>query len=91
MFLTNDNPRGENPKQIFDDILQGMNGFSNYEIVEDRAAAIEKVLEQAKKGDIVIVAGKGHEEYQLIGAEKRHFSDRETVRSFLRRKKEKHV
>ena len=86
VFLTNDNPRCEDPKQIFKDILAGMEGFTNYTIEPDRARAIERALAQARKDDIVIVAGKGHEDYQLVGTEKRHFSDQETVRAFLRSK-----
>lgn len=86
VFLTNDNPRCEDPKQIFKDILAGMQGFDNYTVQPDRAQAIESALAKAQKNDIVIVAGKGHEDYQLIGTEKRHFSDQETVRAFLRRK-----
>ena len=86
VFLTNDNPRCEDPKQIFDDILAGMQGCSNYVIEPDRKAAIERALQEAQKEDIVIIAGKGHEDYQLIGTEKRHFSDQETVRAFLRSK-----
>lgn len=83
VFLTNDNPRCEDEKQIFNDILEGMKGFSNYEIVPDRAEAIRRALAAAQKDDIVIIAGKGHEDYQIVGTEKRHFSDRETVRAFL--------
>lgn len=86
VFLTNDNPRCEDPQQIFNDILTGMSGFSNYEIVPDRAEAISRALAIAKKGDIVIIAGKGHENYQLIGSEKKHFSDQETVRALLKEK-----
>ncbi len=86
VFLTNDNPRCEDPQQIFNDILKGMEGFTNYTIEPDRARAIESALVQARNDDIVIVAGKGHEDYQLIGTEKRHFSDQETVRAFLRSK-----
>lgn len=84
VFLTNDNPRTESPDQIFKDIVAGMDGFSNYEICPDRAQAIGRALAGAQAGDIVIVAGKGHENYQLIGKEKKHFSDQETVRHFLR-------
>ncbi len=84
VFLTNDNPRCEDPQQIFNDILAGMQGCKNYVVEPDRKAAIFRALSEAKKDDIVIVAGKGHEDYQLIGTEKRHFSDQETVRAFLR-------
>ncbi len=86
VFLTNDNPRCEDPQQIFKDILAGMEGFNNYTIEPDRARAIQAALAKAQSGDIVLVAGKGHEDYQLIGTEKRHFSDQETVRTFLRSK-----
>lgn len=86
VFLTNDNPRCEDPQQIFNDILVGMQGHTNYTVLPDRAQAIEAALSKAQHNDIVLVAGKGHEDYQLIGTEKRHFSDQETVRAFLRRK-----
>ncbi len=86
VFLTNDNPRCEDPKQIFADILKGMDGFSNYEVIPDRAEAIRRALATAQAQDIVIVAGKGHENYQLVGTEKRHFSDQETIRQFLQEK-----
>ena len=86
VFLTNDNPRCEDPNQIFDDILQGMKTFSNYQIIPDRKTAIEKALQTARENDIVIIAGKGHEDYQLVGTEKHHFSDQETVTNFLRGK-----
>lgn len=87
VFLTNDNPRCEDPKQIFDDILAGMKGQTNYEIVPDRAEAIRRALAAARTNDIVIVAGKGHENYQLVGTQKRHFSDQEEIIKFLREKK----
>lgn len=86
VFLTNDNPRCEDPVQIFNDIEAGMKGFHNYVVVPDRAQAITRALQEAQKDDIVIIAGKGHEDYQLVGTEKRHFSDQETVREFLRGK-----
>ena len=86
VFLTNDNPRCEDPKQIFEDILAGMKGCTNYEIVPDRAEAIRRALAAAQKDDIVIVAGKGHENYQLVGTEKRHFSDQEVILDFLQEK-----
>lgn len=84
VFLTNDNPRCEDPQQIFEDILVGMKGFSNYEIIPDRATAIARALKVAQKGDIVIIAGKGHENYQILGAKKVHFSDQETVLACLK-------
>lgn len=84
VFLTNDNPRCEDEKQIFNDILAGMQGKTNYEVVPDRAEAICRALTNAHAQDIVLVAGKGHEDYQIIGTEKRHFSDQETICTFLR-------
>ena len=86
VFLTNDNPRREDPRQIFDDILQGMQGCTNYTLQPDRAQAIRSALETARPQDIVIIAGKGHEDYQIIGTEKRHFSDQETARAWLKEK-----
>lgn len=86
VFLTNDNPRCEDPQQIFNDILAGMKDFSNYEIIPDRAKAIRRALSAATKNDIVIVAGKGHENYQLVGTEKRHFSDQEEIVRFFQEK-----
>lgn len=84
VFLTNDNPRREDPQHIFNDITAGMKEFSNWQIVPDRAQAIRLALAAAQKDDIVIVAGKGHEDYQIVGTEKRHFSDQETVRTYLK-------
>lgn len=83
VFLTNDNPRTEDPKQIFADIQKGMAGFTNYEIEPDRRAAIFKAVRAARKGDIVIVAGKGHEQTQKIGHEVLPFSDQKTLREAI--------
>ena len=66
-----------------------MKGQNKYQIITDRKQAIEMALSSARENDIVIIAGKGHEDYQLVGTEKRHFSDQETVRNFLQ--EEKHV
>ena len=87
VFLTNDNPRCEDPAQIFADILEGMKGAQNVTQIPNRKEAIEAALSQARPEDIVIIAGKGHEDYQLIGTTKHHFSDQETVQNFLRSKK----
>lgn len=83
VFLTNDNPRREDPQQIFTDILKGMEGYSNFIVEPDRATAIKRALAQAQKDDIVIIAGKGHEEYQIIGTETKAFSDKATVLEYL--------
>ena len=79
VFLTNDNPRCEDPNQIFEDILAGMKEFSNYEVIPDRAQAIFQALNTAQPNDIVIIAGKGHEDYQILKDKTIHFDDREEV------------
>jgi UDP-N-acetylmuramoyl-L-alanyl-D-glutamate--2,6-diaminopimelate ligase len=82
-IVTSDNPRGESPQAIIDEILRGMAAAPR--IVEpDRREATRRALAEAKPGDAVVVAGKGHEDYQIVGAERRHFDDRETVRDLLR-------
>ena len=86
VFLTNDNPRTEDPRQIFADIQKGMEGFSNYTIEPDRRRAIFRAIESAQKNDIVIIAGKGHEQTQKIGHVVLPFSDQQTVREALREK-----
>ncbi len=86
VFLTNDNPRTEDPKQIFADIEKGMEGFSNYEIEPDRRSAIFKAIAMAQENDIVIIAGKGHEQTQKIGHTVLPFSDQDTVREAIRGK-----
>lgn len=82
-IITNDNPRSENPQSIIDDIKKGMKK-DNYSIVPDRAKAIKKSLSIAESGDIVLIAGKGHEDYQIIGNHVEHFDDREVVRECLK-------
>jgi len=82
-LVTNDNPRSESPASIISAIEEGMKS-DNYRVVPDRKEAIAAALKMAAAGDIVLVAGKGHEDYQIIGAEKLHFDDREVVRECLR-------
>ena len=81
VLVTNDNPRTEDPAQIFDDIRRGMNRPEDADWITDRARAIRSAVETSRAGDIIIVAGKGHETYQINGTEKIHFDDREVVRS----------
>lgn len=81
LILTNDNPRTEEPQQIFDDMLAGLPAGTDARVIADRAEAIQTALNQAEAGDLVLIAGKGHENYQQIGAEKRPFSDQEVVLS----------
>jgi len=81
VVVTSDNPRHENPRAILDAIVAGMTG--DYHEEADRAAAITLALHQAKAGDIVLIAGKGHEVYQEIGDEKLPFSDTEVAARVL--------
>ena len=74
VVLTDDNPRGEDGDAIVADILEGME--TRPEIQRDRAAAIEHAWSMAGPGDVVLVAGKGHEDYQIVGEDRRDFSDR---------------
>lgn len=74
-IFTSDNPRSESPLQIFKDMEAGVQN-RQYDIVEDRRAAIFKAIEQAKSGDVVLIAGKGHETYQVIGEKVLEFDDR---------------
>jgi UDP-N-acetylmuramoyl-L-alanyl-D-glutamate--2,6-diaminopimelate ligase len=83
-YVTSDNPRTEEPRAIVDAILPGLQAASaSYEVELERAVAVQKAVLDAKPGDVVLLAGKGHEDYQIIGAEKRHFDDREQARQAL--------
>jgi len=84
-IITSDNPRDEDPDTIIDEIAAGAVGES-FEVQVNRYDAIKRALFLASKGDIVLIAGKGHENYQIIGKERRHFDDRETVRALLGRR-----
>jgi UDP-N-acetylmuramoyl-L-alanyl-D-glutamate--2,6-diaminopimelate ligase len=78
VILTSDNPRREDPEAILDDIERGMSK-TNHERIEDRRAAIARALEIATSNDVVLLAGKGHETYQIRGTAKLHFDEREIV------------
>jgi UDP-N-acetylmuramoyl-L-alanyl-D-glutamate--2,6-diaminopimelate ligase len=80
--VTSDNPRSEQPRAIIDEILAGCTG--EVEVEEDRRAAITRALELAEAGDVVVIAGKGHEQGQEIAGEKLPFDDREVAREVLR-------
>lgn len=83
--LTSDNPRSEDPLAIINDAMAGLAGFTTPHIVEpDRATAIRLALEHAEPGDIVLLAGKGHETYQVLKDRTIHFDDRELAREVLR-------
>lgn len=84
IVLTSDNPRTEDPAAILKEVESGFAaGFKDYEKQADRKKAIRSVLLKARKGDVVVLAGKGHEDYQVIGEEKVPFSDREEAGKVL--------
>ena len=80
-IFTSDNPRTESPEAILDDMVAGVAGATNYLRISDRREAIRTATMLAQAGDIILIAGKGHEDYQIIGTEKHHFDDREEVRT----------
>jgi UDP-N-acetylmuramoyl-L-alanyl-D-glutamate--2,6-diaminopimelate ligase len=83
-IITSDNPRTEKQDAITADIEAGIYDTGcDYEVLENRYEAIKKAVSIYKKGDIIMIAGKGHETYQIIGTEKIHFDDRETVRNII--------
>ena len=85
VIITTDNPRSENPLQIIGEIEAGMPTGRHYEVILDRAEAINAAIGLAQPGDVVVLAGKGHEDYQIIGDEKKHFDDREVAREAIRK------
>ena len=80
-IFTSDNPRTESAEAILDDMVQGVEGAKNWLRITDRREAIRTATMLAQPKDIILVAGKGHEDYQIIGTEKHHFDDREEVRN----------
>jgi UDP-N-acetylmuramoyl-L-alanyl-D-glutamate--2,6-diaminopimelate ligase len=95
-LLTSDNPRTEDPLKIIAEVESGLiqaglqrgAEHGGYLVEPDRRAAIAMALSMAQAGDMVLIAGKGHEDYQIIGKQKFHFDDREVVRDFLRNQRE---
>jgi UDP-N-acetylmuramoyl-L-alanyl-D-glutamate--2,6-diaminopimelate ligase len=93
VFLTSDNPRTEDPLTILSDIEKGLLQVQGKQLrmqafwtLPDRREAIERAIAMAGPGDLVVVAGKGHEDYQIIGNERRHFDDREVCREMIRKR-----
>lgn len=82
-IVTSDNPRTEDPQRILDDIVAGIPEGVNPLVMGDRAQAIRTAILEAKPGDGILIAGKGHEDYQILGTEKVHFDDREQARAAL--------
>jgi UDP-N-acetylmuramoyl-L-alanyl-D-glutamate--2,6-diaminopimelate ligase len=88
VMLTSDNPRTEKPLSIIKDIERGilelpLSERSEYQVIPDRAQAIEKAIKEARTDDIVLIAGKGHEDYQIIGKTRLNFDDREMAKQAI--------
>ncbi|MFN3599606.1 MAG: glutamate ligase domain-containing protein, partial [Aquificaceae bacterium] len=83
VIITSDNPRFEEPMYIIEDILKGIENRSKVLIEEDRKKAIELAISIAKEGDVIVVAGKGHEDYQEIKGIKYPFKDSDVVKEAL--------
>lgn len=86
VIVTDDNPRTEDGDAIVADIVKGFTAPARALIERDRAAAIAQGIALGKPGDVVLIAGKGHEDYQIVGTERRRFSDREVARALLERR-----
>ncbi len=89
-IITSDNPRTEDPEQIIEDIRQGIPSSAqegdDYSAIINRKEAIEHAIHLAEKNDLVLIAGKGHEDYQVLGTQTIHFDDREVARSALKKR-----
>jgi UDP-N-acetylmuramoyl-L-alanyl-D-glutamate--2,6-diaminopimelate ligase len=83
VIVTSDNPRREDPVQIIEDIVAGLENGS-YEIIPERERAIRRGIYMADRDDIVVIAGKGHENYQIIDTERIHFDDCEVAHKYIR-------
>ncbi len=85
VIVTSDNPRTESPNAIIADIVDGMIGTETpYAVIESRIEAIHFAIDHAQAGDVIVLAGKGHETYQIIGREKHHLDEREVVADYLK-------
>ena len=83
VIATDDNPRTEDNQKIMADILKGFENVGIVQVIHDREQAIKTAILQAKPQDVILIAGKGHEDYQIIGTTKHHFSDQEVAISYL--------
>jgi UDP-N-acetylmuramoyl-L-alanyl-D-glutamate--2,6-diaminopimelate ligase len=87
VVVTSDNPRTEDAQQILADVTAGIPPGASMQVEADRAAAIAAAIAAAAPGDLVLIAGKGHEDYQILGTTKVHFDDREEAEKALRRRR----
>jgi UDP-N-acetylmuramoyl-L-alanyl-D-glutamate--2,6-diaminopimelate ligase len=84
VLVTSDNPRSEDPEQILGQVVVGLQDCDvQYETLVDRRTAITKAIRLAKEGDCILIAGKGHEDYQIFADRTIHFDDREVAREAL--------
>ena len=83
-IITSDNPRFENPSDIIKDMLEGLDN-TNYEVIEDRVSAIQKGIDLLEKKDVLLILGKGHEDYQIINGVKHHHDDKECAIEYMNR------
>ncbi|MDD5358842.1 MAG: UDP-N-acetylmuramoyl-L-alanyl-D-glutamate--2,6-diaminopimelate ligase [Sulfurovaceae bacterium] len=83
IYVTSDNPRDEEPQDIIDEIIVGLDGKDNVNVIVDRREAIHKAIDELGSGDALLILGKGDEDYQEIKGVKHHFDDREVVREYL--------
>ncbi|HJQ37756.1 MAG TPA: UDP-N-acetylmuramoyl-L-alanyl-D-glutamate--2,6-diaminopimelate ligase [Thermoanaerobaculia bacterium] len=90
VIVTSDNPRGENPRAIIDEITKGIDG-KEYAAIADRREAIAKAIEEASEDDVIVIAGKGHETYQVTGDQVIHFDDREEAELALQKKTARNI
>ena len=87
MIVTSDNPRTEKPEDIIKEIVAGMTSEkTEYHIICNRIEAIHWALDNADSGDVILLAGKGHEDYQVVGHEKYHMDEREIIAEYLKEK-----
>jgi UDP-N-acetylmuramoyl-L-alanyl-D-glutamate--2,6-diaminopimelate ligase len=84
LIVTSDNPRGEEPDAIIDDIIAGLDGEKPYIRITDRRTAIERAVSEAQSGDMVLLLGKGHETYQIIGGEYFPFDEKVIVNEIMK-------
>ena len=86
-IITSDNPRTEDPQRIIDAIITGAESAADYVALPDRQEAIEHAIAIARPRDTIVIAGKGHEDYQILGQTRRHFDDREVAQAALERRR----
>jgi UDP-N-acetylmuramoyl-L-alanyl-D-glutamate--2,6-diaminopimelate ligase len=87
VIVTSDNPRTEDPDAIIAEIVEGLKDASTpYHVLTDRIDAIHYAIDNASPGDVILLAGKGHEDYQIVGHEKHHMDEREIVADYLKEK-----